>query len=201
MYKYIKRLIDIVLSIILLIILSIPIVLISIFIKLDSKGPIIFKQERVGYKEKYFKMYKFRSMVANNDVHDFSCEDQHTKIGSIIRKTSLDELPQLINILKGEMSFIGPRPWIDDYYKLMTKEQKNRYKVRPGITGLAQINGRNNISINDKINYDIFYVNNMSLFLDIKIFFMTIVAVFKKTGADAGKFTIKNELEQLKKEV
>lgn len=200
MYTYIKRFIDIVMAIILLLLLFIPMLIVSVLIKIDSKGPVIFKQERVGYKEKIFKLYKFRSMVQDNNVRDFSCEDKHTKIGTFIRKTSLDELPQLFNIIKGDMSFIGPRPWIDDYYKLMTQGQKDRYKVRPGITGLAQINGRNNITIKEKIDYDLYYVNNISLLLDIKIFFKTILEVFKKTGADAGKSTIKTELEDLKQQ-
>lgn len=200
MYTYIKRFIDIVMAIILLLLLFVPMLIVSVLIKIDSKGPVIFKQERVGYKEKIFKLYKFRSMVQDNNVRDFSCEDKHTKIGTFIRKTSLDELPQLFNIIKGDMSFIGPRPWIDDYYKLMTQGQKDRYKVRPGITGLAQINGRNNITIKEKIDYDLYYVNNISLLLDIKIFFKTILEVFKKTGADAGKSTIKTELEDLKQQ-
>ena len=138
-------------------------------------------------------------MEVNNDVHDFSKADQHTRIGTILRKTSLDELPQLINILKGEMSFIGPRPWITDYYDAMNDVQRARYVVRPGITGLAQTKGRNDIDIIKKITYDLDYIENYSLWMDIKIVFFTIAAVFSTKGADAGKMTIQEELAELRR--
>lgn len=173
--------------------------LLSIAIKVDSKGPILFKQIRTGKNGKKFYVYKFRTMVANNDVHDFSKADQHTKFGKILRATSLDELPQLISIAIGKMSFIGPRPWIPDYYENMTEEQRHRCDVRPGLTGLAQVKGRNNITIFEKINYDLEYIKNYSLLQDIKIIFWTIDAVVNGKGADAGKGTIQNELEDLKK--
>ena len=188
---------DFIIAIILIIIFLVPMLIIGILIKLDSKGPVFFKQERTGKYGKNFKVYKFRSMTANNDVHDFSKQDQHTKIGNILRKLSLDELPQLINIIKGEMSFIGPRPWIPDYYENMTEYQRHRNDVLPGITGLAQIKGRNNISILAKINYDLEYVKNYSFIQDVKIFFLTIKIVLSKEGADAGKNTIQTELETL----
>ena len=197
MYQYIKRMVDFIIAIILIIIFLVPMLIIGILIKLDSKGPVFFKQERTGKYGKNFKVYKFRSMTANNDVHDFSKQDQHTKIGNILRKLSLDELPQLINIIKGEMSFIGPRPWIPDYYENMTEYQRHRNDVLPGITGLAQIKGRNNISILAKINYDLEYVKNYSFIQDVKIFFLTIKTVLSKEGADAGKSTIQTELETL----
>ncbi len=197
MYQYIKRMFDFIIAIILIIIFLVPMLIIGILIKLDSKGPMFFKQERTGKYGKNFKVYKFRSMTANNDVHDFSKQDQHTKIGNILRKLSLDELPQLINIIKGEMSFIGPRPWIPDYYENMTEYQRHRNDVLPGITGLAQIKGRNNISILAKINYDLEYVKNYSFIQDVKIFFLTIKTVLSKEGADAGKSTIQTELETL----
>lgn len=198
MYKYVKRGIDLVMAVLLLIIFLIPMLIISVLIKLDSKGPVLFKQKRTGLKGKVFNLYKFRSMVTDNDVHDFSKGDQHTKVGNIIRKTSLDELPQIINIIKGEMSFIGPRPWITDYYDNMSEKQRHRNDVLPGITGLAQAKGRNNISINEKINYDLEYVKNYSFRQDVKIVFLTIKTVLSKEGADAGKNTIQNELEDLK---
>ena len=198
MYKYFKRLVDIILSIICLIIFAIPMVIIAIAIKLDSKGPVFFTQERTGKNGKTFKLYKFRSMPVDNDVRDFSKEDQHTKVGDFIRKTSLDELGQLINIAKGEMSFIGPRPWIPEYYECMNEEQRHRCDVLPGITGLAQCKGRNNITINEKINYDLEYVDNFSFGEDVKIIFSTIGAVLGEQGVDAGKGTIQNELEALK---
>lgn len=198
MYKYVKRGMDLVMAILLLIVCLIPMLIISVLIKIDSKGPVLFKQKRTGLKGKTFNLYKFRSMVTENDVHDFSKGDQHTKVGKMLRKTSLDELPQIINILKGEMSFIGPRPWITDYYDNMNKKQRHRNDVLPGITGLAQAKGRNNISINDKINYDLEYVKNYSFKQDVKIVFLTIKTVLSKEGADAGKNTIQNELEDLK---
>lgn len=198
MYKYVKRGIDLVMAVLLLMIFLIPMLIIAVLIKLDSKGPVLFKQKRTGLKGKVFNLYKFRSMVTDNDVHDFSKGDQHTKVGNILRKTSLDELPQIINILKGEMSFIGPRPWITDYYDNMNEKQRHRNDVLPGITGLAQAKGRNNISINEKINYDLEYVKNYSFRQDVKIVFLTIKTVLSKEGADAGKNTIQNELEDLK---
>lgn len=194
-----KFIFDRLLAIIGLIILSPLMLIIAIIIKLDSKGPILFRQVRTGKRGKNFTMYKFRTMVANNDVHDFSKADQHTKFGKFLRKSSLDELPQLISIATGKMSFIGPRPWIPDYYDNMNDIQRNRYAVRPGLTGLAQVMGRNAITIFDKIKYDLEYIKNYSLIQDIKIIFLTIKAVFTAHGVDAGKETIKNELEDLKK--
>ena len=198
MYQYVKRVLDLIMAIILMIIFLIPMAIIGVLIKLDSKGPVFFKQERTGKNGKIFLLYKFRSMAVDNDVHDFSKGDQHTKIGSVLRKLSLDELPQLINIIRGEMSFIGPRPWIPDYYENMNEHQRHRNDVTPGITGLAQAMGRNNISIISKINYDLEYVHNFSLRQDIKVFFLTIKTVLSKEGADAGKNTIQAELETLK---
>lgn len=198
MYKYIKRLFDIILSLLGLIVFIIPMIIIGIAIKIDSKGPVLFKQKRTGYKGKEFNLYKFRSMSVDNDVHDFSKKDQHTKVGNFLRKTSLDEIPQLFNILRGKMSFIGPRPWIPDYYNNMNERQRHRCDVLPGLTGLAQCLGRNTISIFEKINYDLEYVKNYSFKEDIKIVFLTIKTVLSKEGADAGKDTIQNELEDLK---
>lgn len=193
-----KRITDILLSLIGLII-SLPLmIIIAIAIKLDSKGSVLFKQERTGKHGKNFYVYKFRTMAADNNVHDFSKADQHTKVGKILRKTSLDELPQLFSIAIGKMSFIGPRPWIPDYYENMNEEQRHRTDVRPGLTGLAQCMGRNNITIFDKINYDLEYIRNYSLRQDIKIIFLTIKVVLKASGADAGKNTIQKELEDLK---
>jgi len=181
------------------IIVSLPIMLIiALAIKLDSEGPIIFKQLRTGKYGKNFNLWKFRTMAANNDVRDFSKEDQHTKVGTFLRKTSLDELPQLFNILLGKMSFIGPRPWIVDYYELFNEEQKHRVDVTPGLTGLAQAKGRNSISIFEKINYDLEYIDNYSLLEDIRVIFLTIKVVLSHDGADAGKGTIQNELEDLR---
>lgn len=199
-YKYVKMLFDFLIALLGIIITSPIMLIIAIAIKLDSKGPVLFKQKRTGKNGKVFNMYKFRSMAVDNDVHDFSKKDQHTKVGSFIRKTSLDELPQFFNILKFEMSFIGPRAWITDYYDLMNEEQRHRCDVLPGITGLAQANGRNNLTIFDKINYDLEYINNFSFMQDMKVIFLTVKTVLSKSGADAGKGTIQDELEALRKQ-
>ncbi len=197
MYKYVKRLLDIIISLSALLVFSIPMILISIMIKKEDKGPVLFKQTRTGYKGKEFKLYKFRSMPIDNDVLNNKSENKLTKIGTFIRKTSLDELPQFINILKGDMSLIGPRPWIVEYYQNFTDEQKKRVDVLPGITGLAQAEGRNNISIFEKINYDLEYVNNYSLLMDIKVIFLTIKTVLSKTGVEISKSGIHEELKEL----
>ncbi len=197
-YAVIKRIIGFILALFGLIIASPIMLIIAVAIKLDSEGPVIFKQERTGKGGKLFKVYKFRTMVANNDVHDFSKGDEPTIVGNFLRKTSLDEIPQLFNILLGQMAFIGPRPWIQDYYDNMTRKQKHRVDVLPGITGLAQTKGRNNLTIFDKINYDLEYIDNYSLLEDIKVIWWTIKTVFSCAGADAGKGTIANELDLLK---
>lgn len=198
MYKYIKRFLDFIMALILIILLFIPMGIISLLIKLEDKGSSIFRQVRTGKDGKEFELLKFRSMKINNDVRDFSKKDEYTKIGKIIRKTSLDELPQLFNILKGDMSFIGPRPWIPEYYENMTEEQRHKYDVRPGLTGLAQASGRNGISIFDKINYDLEYVEKYSLKEDIYVILKTIYTVLKKEDVDIGKQGIKSELDMLK---
>lgn len=196
----IKIIFDRVVSLLGLIILSPLMLIIAIAIKLDSKGPVFFKQVRTGKKGKNFNMYKFRTMVCDNDVHDLSKEDEFTRVGKVLRRLSIDEIPQLINILLAQMSFIGPRPWIPDYFENMNETQRVRYCVRPGLTGLAQANGRNAITIFDKINYDLEYIKNYSLSQDIKIIFLTIKAVFTAHGADAGKGGIDKELRDLKKQ-
>lgn len=194
--KYIKRILDLILALILLMILSPLMLILAIMIKRDG-GPAIFKQQRSGKDGKVFILYKFRSMTPSNNVHNFKKEDEITKIGRFIRNTSLDELPQLVNILKGEMSFIGPRPWITDYSRYFTKQQMRRLEVLPGITGLAQCNGRNNISIIEKINLDIQYIDQISFKIDLYIFFKSMISVLKKEGTISSKFSIKNELDEL----
>ena len=198
MYKVFKRVMSFILALILFII-CLPLgIVVAIAIKLESKGSFFFKQLRTGKDGKEFYCYKFRSMVSGNDVRDLSKKDQVTKVGKFIRKTSIDELPQLINILKGEMTFIGPRPWITDYAKHYTKRQRKRLDVTPGMTGLAQCSGRNNISIKEKIELDIKYVENMSLKMDLYIIFKTIICVLKKEGFSSDKNTINEEIEELK---
>ena len=197
-YSIIKRICDFILALIGIIFFSPIMLIVSIAIKLDSKGPIIFKQPRTGKYGKVFLTWKFRTMSVDNDVHDFSKSDQHTKVGTFLRRTSLDELPQLFNILFGQMSFIGPRPWIIDYYENMNKKQRHRVDVTPGLTGLAQAMGRNDITIFEKINYDLEYIDHYGLLEDIKVVFLTIKVVLSEKGCDAGKNTIKNEIDDLK---
>lgn len=199
MYKrFFKKIIDFILAFILIIVLSPVMLIISLLIKLDSKGPVIFKQIRDGKNRKQFILYKFRSMTCNNDFYDEKIEDEVTKIGRILRKTSLDELPQLFNILKGEMSFVGPRPWIIDYSKFFTKHQMRRLEVLPGITGLAQASGRNNLSITERIDIDVEYVEDISLWLDIYVILKTIKCVLNREGFSNSKFAIHEELNILK---
>lgn len=199
MYKrFLKKILDFMFAFIILVLLSPLMLIISLLIKLDSKGPVIFKQIRDGKNRKQFTLYKFRSMTCNNDFYDEKVEDDVTKVGRILRKTSLDELPQLINILKGEMSFVGPRPWIVDYSKYFTKHQMRRLEVLPGITGLAQASGRNNLSITERIDIDVEYVEDISLWLDIYIILKTIKCVLKKEGFSNSKFAIHEELNILK---
>ena len=198
MYRVVKRVLDIILSLLVLVFFFIPMIVIAIAIKIESKGPALFKQVRTGKNGKNFNLYKFRSMTVDNDVMNFKTENKITKVGKFIRKTSLDELPQLFNIIKGEMSFIGPRPWIIEYYNNFNAYQKRRVEVLPGITGLAQATGRNNLTIFEKINYDIEYVDNYSLKMDLKVVFMTIKTVLSKEGAELSKYGIKEEIEDLK---
>lgn len=186
----IKKILDFVLSLVALIILSPLFIILAVVIKLDSKGPVFFKQERLGKGGKVFLIYKFRTMIdkaENIGTGLFTNENDPriTKVGMLLRKTSLDELPQLINILKGQMSIIGPRPPVpyhpykyDDY----PKEQRLRFTVLPGITGYAQVNGRNEIDWDQRIKYDVYYAENWGLGLDFKIFFKTIKTVFNKEG-------------------
>lgn len=198
-YHYFKRAFDITVASIGLVVLSPLLLATSIAIKIDSKGPAIYKQKRIGKDGKEFEIYKFRSMAADNDASDLSTPDKHTKVGDFIRKTSIDELPQLVNILKGDMAIIGPRPWTPVYYQDMTEEQKHRYDVLPGITGLAQASGRNCTSVIDRINYDLEYVENYNLKSDIDIIFKTLkVIVCKQDGADGGKGTVQADLDLLR---
>ena len=201
MYKRVfKRGFDIIFALILTVLLSPVMLIIAIAIKIDSKGPVLFKQIRSGKNNKEFLLYKFRSMSSNNDFYDKSTEDKITKVGKFLRKTSLDELPQLFNIIKGEMSFIGPRPWVVDYAKNFTEYQMRRLEVLPGITGLAQCSGRNNLSIFERIEIDIKYVDNMNLIMDIKIIFKTIISILKREGFSNSKSAIHEELKALKEQ-
>lgn len=186
--KYIKRTLDLILAIILSIPAFLIVALCYIAIKLESKGPAFFVQERPGYKGKIFKIYKLRTMRAETekDGRQLSDFERMTKSGAIIRKLSLDELPQILNIIKGEMSFIGNRPLLVKYLPLYTPEQMRRHDVRPGISGWAQVNGRNEITWEQKFEKDVYYVDNVSFALDVKIMFMTIKKVFAHSGINAG---------------
>ena len=183
-YKNFKRFFDILFSII-IIFFFIPIYLICIAsIFLTMGRPIFFIQERGGLNNKVFKLIKFRTMTLEINQNNKLLDDnlRITKLGKILRETSLDEIPSLINVLKGEMSFVGPRPFLAKYLKLYTNEQKKRHQLRPGITGWAQISGRNLISWDKKFEFDLWYVNNVNFFLDVKIIILTFFTVFKKEG-------------------
>lgn len=200
-YRNIKRILDILFSAILLVLGAIPLLIVALIIKIDSPGEALFKQERLGLNGKTFKIYKFRSMCVGAEkkgsgVYSGKNDARVTRVGKIIRATSIDELPQLINIFKGEMSFIGPRPTLTYHpWKLeeYTDFQKRRFEVRPGVTGLAQINGRKDIPWDRRIEYDVDYVNNMSFGLDFKILLKTIVKVFKMSDNVNTFETAKNK--------
>ena len=180
--KYIKRFLDIIISLVGLIILSPIFLIIAILVKIKLGSPVIFKQERPGKDEKIFKLYKFRSMNDKKDENGKLLPDKErlTRFGKILRSTSLDELPELFNILKGDMSLIGPRPLAVSYLPYYNEKEKHRHDVRPGLTGLAQINGRNALNWEERFKYDIEYVNNITFMNDIKIFFKTFIKVLKK---------------------
>ena len=180
----IKRIFDFTASLCGLILLSPILIVVALLIRLNLGSPIFFTQDRVGKHNKVFKMIKFRSMKdgVDKDGNLLPDEMRLTKFGKMLRSTSLDELPELISVLKGDMSLIGPRPLLVDYLPLYNENQIRRHNVLPGLTGWAQINGRNSLSWNEKFNLDIWYVDNWSLTLDIKIFFLTIYKVFKREG-------------------
>lgn len=190
MYTKIKRGMDIVFSGLFLLAGAIPLLVVALLVKIDSKGPALFKQERLGKDGKPFWIYKFRSMVVGAEktgsgVYSGKNDARVTKIGKILRATSIDELPQLINILKGEMSFIGPRPALTYHpwkFEEYTEEQKKMFAVRPGVTGWAQVNGRKEVEWPKRIEMNVWYVEHMSFLLDVKIFSKTILKVF--TNAD-----------------
>lgn len=180
----VKRTIDIVCSGLGLIILS-PILLITaMLIRIKLGSPIFFTQDRVGKDGKIFKMIKFRTMLDATDKwgEPLPDEERMTPFGKFLRSTSIDELPELINVFKGDMSLVGPRPLLVEYIELYSKKQWRRHEVRPGITGWAQVNGRNSLSWGDRFELDVEYVNKYNLFMDIKILFMTVFKVLKRDG-------------------
>lgn len=197
-YGLVKRALDLVLSLSMLVVLTPVFVIVAVAIKIDSPGPVLFRQERVGKNGRVFRICKFRSMVADNDVRDTSCEDRYTRVGKVIRRTSIDELPQLLNVLLGQMSFIGPRPWIEEYWNNMNARERQRGLVRPGITGLAAAKGRNGLSVFEKIGYDLEYVRDFGFFEDVKVVLLTFKTVAAGEGVDAGKSGIQDDIGALK---
>ena len=197
----IKRFFDFLFSLLMLIIFSPILILVSLIIYFDIGSPILFKQERPGKNEKIFKLYKFRTMKNIVDSNGVLKDDisRISSIGKFLRESSLDELPSLVNVLKGEMSLVGPRPLLIEYLQYYNKEQQLRHNVKPGITGWAQVNGRNSISWEEKFKLDVWYVRNNSLVLDLRILLMTLKKVFAREGINSDvdttmeKFTGNNK--------
>jgi len=197
----VKRILDLILGIIGLILTSPLWLYVIIRIKAEDRGPVFFVQERVGKNGKLFRMYKFRSMIVGAEKKGLGVfirtdDERITRIGKFIRKTSIDELPQLINVLKGEMSIVGPRPTLEYQVKRYNEEQKRRLSVKPGITGWAQINGRNNMTWPEKIELDLWYVDHWSIGLDLKIIGRTIWSVLKGEGIYSDEGIIIDEISR-----
>lgn len=186
--KYIKRLLDIVISLCGIIVLSPIYLVLWILVRAKLGSPVIFKQDRPGKNEKIFHLYKFRSMTDEKDKSGNLLPDEVrlTSFGKKLRSTSLDELPELFNILKGDMSLIGPRPLLVRYLPWYTQEERHRHDVRPGLTGLAQVNGRNALGWEDRFTYDLEYVNHLTFFMDVKIIGMTVGKVLKRSDTLSG---------------
>lgn len=201
MYKTMKRICDFLIALGALVCLSPVMLVVAILIKITSPGPVIFKQQRIGKDGKVFEIYKFRSMCVGAEnkgsgVYSGKGDARVTSIGKIIRATSIDELPQFINILKGEMSFVGPRPPLTYHpwdYSEYSDFQLRMFEVRPGITGWAQVNGRKGVEWNQRIELNVWYVDNVSLLLDIKIIFMTVFKVLKNEDNENTEATVKTE--------
>ena len=179
MQQRIKRVLEFIIALIGLILASPILLIVAILVKTKLGSPILFRQQRVGLNGEIFEMVKFRTMkdATDSEGNPLPDEERLTKFGQLLRKTSLDELPELWNVLKGDMSLVGPRPLLVEYLPLYSKEQMKRHHVRPGITGYAQVNGRNNISWTKKFELDVYYVENFSLWLDVKILFRTVAKV------------------------
>ena len=188
--KYIKRILDFILSLIALIVLSPVLLVVAILVRIKLGSPIIFKQQRPGKDEKIFTLYKFRTMTDKKDEKGNLLADEKrlTKFGKALRSTSLDELPELWNILKGDMAIVGPRPLLVEYLPLYNEKQKHRHDVRPGLTGLAQISGRNTIGWEERFEEDIEYIQNVNFVTDCKIVFKTVSKVLKKEGISRYKY-------------
>lgn len=178
---------DICFSLSILLVMSPVLLVLTCLIRLKLGRPVLFKQERPGYQGKPFFIYKFRTMTNQKDKNGQLLPDEQrlTRFGQFLRKTSLDEFPEFVNVLIGDMSIIGPRPLLMNYLPLYSPEQMRRHEVRPGVTGWAQVNGRNAISWEEKFKFDVWYVDHVSFWVDLKIFFLTIFKVFKKEGISA----------------
>lgn len=190
--KHIKRVFDIVISLIAILVLSPILLIVAVLVKTKLGSPIIFRQQRPGLNENVFEMMKFRSMTDEKDEDGNLLPDdvRLTSFGKVLRATSLDELPEVFNILKGDMSIIGPRPLLVSYLPLYNNDQRKRHLVRPGLTGYAQVNGRNAQTWEQRFKYDLEYIEDVSLFIDIKILFKTVITVLKREGvADEGTAT------------
>lgn len=198
MYKaLIKRIMDVLLSGIAILLLSPVMLIIAMLVRKKLGSPVIFKQERPGKNEKIFKLYKFRTMTDERDEHGdlLSDEMRLTKFGRALRSTSLDELPELFNIFKGDMSIVGPRPLLVRYLPYYSCEERKRHNVRPGLTGLAQVNGRNNVDWDQRLKYDVEYVNNLSFLGDVKIILQTIGKVLKGSDIASGEQLLMEDLD------
>ena len=190
MYRtYFKRIIDFITSLFLLILIFPLLLITGLLLFFQNKGTPFFFQDRPGYKEKKIRIIKFKSMTDEKDKNGDLLPDKEriTTFGAFIRKTSIDELPQLINVVKGDMSLIGPRPLLFNYLDLYSDVQKRRHEVKPGITGWAQVNGRNTIAWSKKLEYDVHYVDNISFFFDMKILWLTILKVLKREGVNQSE--------------
>ncbi len=195
--KYFKRVMDLICSCLALIVLSPIFLIISLLVKINLGSPVLFVQQRVGRDDKVFNHIKFRSMTNDKDKFGqlLPNEQRLTKFGKMLRSTSLDELPQLFNIIKGEMSIIGPRPLPIKYLSLYTEEQRKRHKVRPGLSNISAVTGRNKLTWEEKFEKDVWYVNNMSFLLDCKIIFKTLIVVFKRDGVTNSKGEFRSEFK------
>lgn len=202
-YKYIKRILDIISSLLAIIILSPLLAVTAVLVKAKLGSPVLFKQERPGKDEKIFTLMKFRTMTDERDENGELLPDEVrlTKFGKFLRSTSIDELPELINILKGDMSVIGPRPLLVQYLPYYTEEERHRHDVRPGLSGLAQANGRNNVTWEEKFAWDIKYVNEMSLILDINILLKTVFNVLKRDDVVVDSYEVEPNLDDIRREV
>lgn len=199
--KYIKRTLDLILSLMALIVLMPLMIIIGILVRINLGSPIIFKQKRPGKNEKIFTLYKFRTMTDKRDIDGNLLPDEYrlTKFGKFLRSTSLDELQELINIIKGDMAIVGPRPLLVEYLPYYTEEEKHRHDVRPGLTGLAQVNGRNAISWEEKLKYDTEYIKEISFYSDLKIIFKTIKKTIKREDILMGnEFVVGKFIDQRK---